>query len=98
MSIRDLFIVKEAGPFEVIPGGKHPDAPADPQGYLYSADEGKTPREQLLTSIDFVIAKLKEERDQINKASDDQLHSIALDMMDTASDLNWALKKVLDEE
>lgn len=98
MAFKDTFIVKEAGPFQLIPGGKPAGEPADPQGYLYSAEEDKTQKEQLQAAVGYVIASLKEFQTKIEDASDEQLYSIALDMMDTQSDLLWAIKKVLNEE
>jgi hypothetical protein len=98
MSLKDAFIVKEAGPFRVIPGGKPAHEPSDPQGSLYPAEDGQTDKEQLQASVKYVIAKLKEFEEKIEQASDEQLYSIALDMTDVQSDLLWALKKVLEKE
>lgn len=98
MKLRDVFIITEAGPFRVIPGGKPSGEPSDPQGYLYSADEQLGPKEKLQTAVRYVIENLKEFQTKLDGASDDQVYSIALDMMDTASDLNWALKAALEEE
>lgn len=98
MSIRDIFIIKEAGPFEVIPGGKPSGEPSDPQGILYPADQDQSKKGKLLTSLSYVISNLGDFKTRVEAASDEQLYKLALDMMDTASDLNWALKEIIEDE
>lgn len=100
MSLKDAFIVKEAGPFTVIPGGKPSGEPSDPQGMLYATDdpEGRDDKTQFLATVKYVIANLREFETKIEEASDEQLYGVALDMMDTQSDLLWAIKKILNKE
>ncbi len=93
-----VFIVREAGPFRVIPGGKPEHEPADPQGSLYPAEDGQSEKEQLQVAVKYVISSLREFETKIAAAPDEQIRDIALDMMDTQSDLLWAIKKVLNRE
>lgn len=99
MAFKDVFIVKEAGPFRVLPGGKPSGEPSDPQGMLYATDDGQDDKEQFLAVVKYVGAKLKEFETVIEGASSEgELYDIALEMMDTQSDLLYGIKKILNKE
>jgi hypothetical protein len=97
MGIGRVFIIHETGSFRVIPGGKLADEPSDPRGSLYSVDIS-TQKSQLLSTVDYVTAKLGELRGVISNSSDENIYSICLELKDLASDLNFTAQRILDEE